>query len=339
MLLFVVAVAACSSNGVKHGASSTTTGGSPKPTQAVAAKPSPGCRASTPVAPGETRVNTTSQGAARWYIRHVPPSYDPHVPMPVVLDLHGYEEGAVVHTKMSGLGPYGDAHGFVTITPQGSGTAVALWNTDLHGADVAFIGNLLDEVDRTLCVDDNRVFVTGLSNGAFMTSAVACAYADRVAAAAPVAGIREIDGCTFARPVPVVAFHGTADPFVSYNGGLGPKALALPAPDGSGKTLGQSGAAAAQTKGPSIPEITAAWATRNGCASAPPAERAVASDVTLLTWRCPADATVELYRVTDGGHAWPGSPFSRSIAAIVGRTTFSISANDVIWQFFQQHPL
>ena len=39
-------------------------------------------------------------------------------------------------------------------------------------------------------------------------------------------------------PVPVVTLHGTADPFVDYNGGLGPSALALPAPDGSGRTVG-----------------------------------------------------------------------------------------------------
>lgn len=340
-VLFVVALAACSSGGSKSASKSKTStpNASAQPAATVAAKPSSGCNATTRVAPGETRVDTTFRGAARWYIRHVPPSYDAHTPMPVVLDLHGYAEGAVVHTKMSALGPYGDSHGFVTISPQGSGTAVPLWDTSLHGTDVAFIGGLLDEVDRTLCVDDHRVFVTGLSNGAFMTSAVACAYANRVAAAAPVAGIREIDGCTFTRPVPVVAIHGTADPFVSYDGGLGPKALSLPAPDGSGKTLAQSGAAATQTKGPSIPDITTAWAKRNGCASAPPSERPIASDVTLLTWKCPADASVELYRVTDGGHAWPGSEFSKAISSYVGKTTFSISADDVIWTFFEQHPL
>ncbi len=290
------------------------------------------------VAPGETRVDTTSGGIGRWYLRHVPPAYDGTTPLPVVIDIHGYAEGATVHTKMSALGPYGDAHDFVTITPQGSGTAVPLWNTDLQSADVAYIGDLLDELDRTLCVDDHRIFVTGLSNGAFMTSAVACAYADRIAAAAPVAGIRDIDGCAPKRAVPVVAFHGTADPYVSYEGGLGPKALQLPSPDGSG-TIGQSGAAAAQTKGPTIPEITAAWAKRNDCASSAPAEREVASDVTLLRWSCPPGADVELYRVEGGGHSWPGSDFSKAVASAVGPTTFSIDADDVMWEFFEAHPL
>ena len=297
------------------------------PAAQVAPEPSAGCSAAVTVAPGEVRVDTAASGAPRWYYRHVPPSYTGATPMPVVIDLHGYLEGATIHTKMSGLGPFGDTHGFVTITPEGSGTKVPMWNTDLHGPDVKFIGDLLDEVERTLCVDQRRVFVTGLSNGAFMTSAVACAYSARVAAVAPVAGIQDIAGCTFARPVPVIAFHGTADPFVAYTGGLGPKALALPAPDGSGRTLGQTGVAKTAAKGPSILQITADWAARNGCGTTP-SEHPVTSDVTLISFRCPS-----------GADAWPGSAFSQAIASSVGKTTMTISADAVMWQFFEAHPL
>jgi polyhydroxybutyrate depolymerase len=239
---------------------------------------------------------------------------------------------------MSALGPFGDTHHFVTITPQGSGTSVPRWDTGLHSADVKYIGDLLDEVERTVCVDEHRVFVTGLSNGAFMTSAVACKYADRIAAAAPVAGIRDIAGCKPARPVPVIAFHGTADPYVSYNGGLGEKAAELPAGDGSGKTLGQIGAVNPKQKGATIPQITAAWAKRNGCTTRP-TSTTVAADVTLIRFPCPHGDEAELYRITGGGHTWPGSAFSKAIASAVGYTTFSISADDLMWKFFEDHPL
>lgn len=40
---------------------------------------------------------------------------------------------------------------------------------------------------------------------------MACRYADRVAAIAPVAGNREPDGCDSAGPVAVLAIHGTDD--------------------------------------------------------------------------------------------------------------------------------
>lgn len=256
----------------------------------------------------------------------------------MVIDLHGYLEGAAIHRANSGLEPFGDEHGFITITPQGSGAPIARWDTALDSADVKYVGDLLDETEKTLCLDERRIFVTGLSNGAFMTSAVACKYADRIAAAAPVAGISDIKGCSFARPVPVIAFHGTADPFVAYNGGLGPSALKLPAPDGSGKTIGQLAAGIALTKGPSVPQISADWAKRNGCGAKPTEEKAT-SDVTRVVFPCPPGAEVELDRITGGGHSWPGSAFSKTISGVVGKTTTTISANVVMWQFFEAHPL
>lgn len=336
-LVALVALAACSSSANGNGPDLTTAPSTTVSAADVAAQPSSGCQAKVKILPGEIKVNTTSNGAPRWYWRHIPPSYTGLKPMPLVIDLHGYSEGATIHTKMSMLGPFGDTHGFVTLTPEGSGTAVPLWNTDLKSDDVKFIGNLLDEAERTLCVDQRRIFVAGLSNGAFMTSAVACAYSTRVAAVAPVAGIRDISGCKFARPVPVMTFHGTTDPFVAYGGGLGPKALALPSPDGKG-TLGGSGAATNQTKGPSIPQITADWAKRNGCGTTPKATK-LTSDVTTITFPCPAGDDVVLQRITGGGHAWPGSAFSQAIAGTVGKTTMTISANQLMWTFFEAHPL
>jgi polyhydroxybutyrate depolymerase len=61
--------------------------------------------------------------------------------------------------------------------------------------------------------------------------------------------------------------------------------------------------------------------------------------VTLVRYLCALGREVGMYRVTDGGHAWPGSAFSRSIEAAVGFTTFSINASDIIWDFFAHHPL
>ena len=308
------------------------------PAGAVSAPPasSPGCHDRPAVAPGTSQVALDADGVDGFYLRHIPPNSSAGQALPLVVDLHGYAESAAIEAVMTQLGPYGDTHGFITITPQGQGP-VPLWNTTLGSADLHFIGSLLDDAEHTLCVNEQRVYVTGLSDGAFMTSAVACEYANRVAAVAPVAGIQDTAGCRPARPVPVVTFHGTADPFVAFNGGLGAKALQLPAPDGSNRTLGQSGAAT-NTTGPSIPQITAAWAKRNGCA-AHPASSAVASDVTSFRYRCPAHADVDFYRIAGGGHSWPGSQFSRSIAAVTGPTTFSISADTIIWRFFQAHPL
>jgi polyhydroxybutyrate depolymerase len=178
--------------------------------------------------------------------------------------------------------------------------------------------------------------------GAFTSSAVACELSSRVAAVAPVAGLQAFSWCRPKRPVPVVAFQGTTDPFVSYTGGPGPAALKLPAPDGSNKTVGQELKAHPHAAGnplpQSIPTQVATWAKRNGC-GATPTKTQIASDVTRVTYPCAADSSVQFYVIKGGGHTWPGAPPGVFPAATVGRTTTSISANQVIWNFFQAHPL
>lgn len=306
----------------------------------VPARPSAGCGTDrvTAVVPGEQRVTITSSGVERWFFERVPPAHDGQQPLPLVLDFHGYSEGAEIHLLMSALGPFGDEQGFVTLTPQGTGP-VPRWDTTLGSPDLVFVGDLLDHAAATLCIDTNRAFATGLSNGAFMSSAIACAYADRIAAVAPVAGIRDVNGCGQERPVPVVAFHGTADGFVAYDGGLGERALDLPAPDGSGRTLREAGVEpSAGEQAPSVPDIARSWAARNGCTGAE-LETAVSVDVALLTYGCPPGAEVELYRVDGGGHSWPGSDFSAQVVSVIGPTTFSIDANALMWAFFTEHPL
>jgi polyhydroxybutyrate depolymerase len=309
-------------------------------TTTVPEAPSAGCdSAADDVATGEQRIEVPSGATTRYYFRYVPQDYDGAVPLPVVVDLHGYLEGAEVHKQHSALGPYGDQQGFVTLTPHGPGTdGVPRWDTAATSADMTFIGEMLDDVEDAVCVDRARVFMTGLSNGAMMTSSIACAMSDRVAAVAPVAGVTTIEDCGATRPVPVVAFHGTADGFLAFDGGLGEQALNLPAPDGSGRSLRDLRVGGVGAQGPSVPDIMGDWATRNGCDSEPNEEE-VADDVTLHAFPCPSGADVQLYEIEGGGHTWPGSEFSKAIESSVGPTTFSIDANEVMWEFFVAHPL
>jgi len=160
----------------------------------------------------------------------------PGRPLPVIFDLHAYEEPGPLQVTLSGLGAYGQSHGFVTITPWIDNQRIPQWLSSVGSKDMSWFGGLLTHVEVTTCVDENRVYVTGDSNGAFMASAVACRYSSRVAAVAPVAGIQAVSLCRTTRPVPVVAFHGTADPLVHYNGTPSKAVEDLPAPNGSGET-------------------------------------------------------------------------------------------------------
>jgi polyhydroxybutyrate depolymerase len=142
-----------------------------------------------------------------------------------------------------------------------------------------------------------------------MAARLACDAADLVAAVGPVSAAYPGGPCEPSRPVPVAAIHGTADPIVPY-GGLGE---ALPAVEG----------------------VVADWVERNGCEPGPVATE-VAVEVTLFAWGgCASGADVLLYRVTDGRHGWPGS----GDTSAWGRTTDSIDAAALLWEFFAVHPM
>ncbi len=226
------------------------------------------------------------------------------------------------------------------MSPQVNET-VQHWVTKPGSSDQTFLITLIGHLEDTLCVDSRRVYVAGYSNGAFMASALACSDASKIAAVATVAGIEATTNCKPSRRVPVIAFHGTADPFVPYQGGIGPAAKKLPAPNGSG-TIGSQLKSVAnqgiQQNDLPIPQEEARWAARNGCSKAPKTSTP-ATGVTLIAYDCPGNATVELYRENGDGHIWAGSQAMVSIASIVGPTTFAISDNHLIWDFFESHPM
>jgi len=299
----------------------------------VAARPSAGCgrESASEVPAGETESAIDSGGETRTFYLRVPPAHDGKRPVPLVVDFHGFGEGARIHTAFSGMPDLGMADGFVTVTPQGSG-ASAFWNTFglPRPDDVAFTSALLDDLGDTLCIDRARTYASGMSNGAFMTSLLACRMSDRFAAVAPVAGAQDPVSCDPSRPVPVIAFHGTDDTYVRFRGGLGPGV----------RTLGVDPSISLPVlENRSVPEVLGLWANRNGCSRTPALERAH-KDVVRMTWPgCRDGADVVLYVIEGGGHTWPGSAVSGAAKGMIGPTTMSIRADELIWDFFRAHPM
>ena len=84
--------------------------------------------------------------------------------------------------------------------------------------DVTFLTDLVGVLEHRYCIDSTQVYATGFSGGARMASQLACDASNVFAAVAPVSGLRRPTPCPASRPVPVIAFHGTADPVDPYNG-------------------------------------------------------------------------------------------------------------------------
>jgi polyhydroxybutyrate depolymerase len=203
-----------------------------------------------------------------------------------------------------------DSAGFIAAYPEGLGNPQTWrFGSLAEGkADLEFIRELVTSLEAQVSIDQRRIYVTWISNGAEMSYRLACDAADLFAAFAPVSGAYQKYGdCNPSRPVPAVAFHGTDDKLLPYNG-IPP--LFLP-----------------------VRDWAAEWAARNGC-SAGPAATFQKGDVTGETWSdCWQGADVVLYTIQGKGHSWPGSNMPAAI------TTRDIDATDAMWHFFAAHPM
>ena len=268
--------------------------------------------------PGSDEVWTVmSSGVPRLVNVHVPTSYDPSRGTPLVLNFHGFTSDAVQEALLSQMSPKADDEGFVVMYPVGTGVPLS-WNAGACCGtaaatgvdDIQFVKDLLQTAEDKLCIDPARVYATGMSNGGFLSHRIGCELADRFAAIAPVAGVLGVPTCTPTRPVPVIEFHGTADPLVPYDG-------------------------SSILNFPSVPDTFAGWAQRDGCTGTP-VQTYQNGDATCSTYQqCAGGAEVTLCTIAGGGHTWPGG----TPVPTLGATSTDIHATDAMWDFFVAHPL
>lgn len=267
-------------------------------------------------------------GNVRQYKVHVPPSYDPEVPMPLVFCFHGLMQNAVMFcVNGAGMVTKSDAAGFVLVMPNGFNNR---WNSgsccaaDPGPDDVGLVRAIFEEVGKHVNVDLDRVYATGLSNGGFMSYRLACDAADIFAAVAPGAGAltsnelgwgntaSDFVACTPSEPVSVLDMHGTADGIVPYD--LQAKSL-----DGMARVDGC------------------------GTTTAPAVAPVSAGDTTCVSYDgCPAGIELTGCAVEGGGHVWFGSDSCGTGAgpaacSFVGANSDTLVNTDEAWAFFSRH--
>ena len=267
----------------------------------------------------QTNGELISSGVTRDYLLHVPESYDPSQPVPLVVSLHGAAMWPAQQMNMSRWNRVADENGFLVVYPGGRSTPRA-W----HGAsasvdaDVRFIADLIEDLSRSYRIDPARVYADGLSNGGRMAWMLSCRLADEIAAVGTIAAANELpwEECGDAPPVPAMLFHGTDDPVVPYGGGT---SWVSPIPF------------------PAVEEWAAKWAARNEC-SPSPRETVPVPDVSRREYvDCAGDASVILYTLRGAGHTWPGGkPLPEWLA---GPNTNSVNATAELWAFFNAHRL
>lgn len=271
---------------------------------------------------GKTSTETLqSGGVERTFRLHIPTGYDGRTPLPLVVSLHGYTSNPTQQAFYTGFEQIGDREGFIVVHPLATGNPTRWYAGTISYTgiakvdDVQFFNDLLDALGKQLCIDDSRIFVNGLSNGGGMADRLACDLSLRIAAIGSVSGAYPSlqMPCEPARPIPLIAFHGTADTVVKY---AGDTRLLFPA----------------------VEDWAAEWAKRNSCTMGP-VEGFKKDDVIERVWSaCAGNADVQFYRIEEGGHTWPGSELDLSSTAL-GKTTRTINASELMWEFFKAHPL
>lgn len=275
--------------------------------------PTTGCGVDPAGAPGTSvDLELVSDGVPRSYRLHVPATYDPHRPTPVILAFHGRKGTGAELEEFSGLSSLPAIVAYPDGLPVDGKTAWAGAPYAPPVDDVRFVSELLDELQSTMCVDRDAVFATGKSNGGGFTALLACQMSNRIAAFAPVAGAfypQSREGCRSRRPVPMLEFHGVSDTIIEYAGG-----------ESHGEPF------------PAVMDWLDGWVDRAHCRSF--TQERIGPDVTHLAWSdCGRHADVEHYRVDGAGHTWPGELSDSG----PGSATQTISATEVMWEFFQEH--
>ena len=254
-----------------------------------------------PHASGVSSQQLTSGERQRAYRLFVPPGYDGRQRLPLVLDLHGSGGNAAGQARTSGLETLSTGERFIVATLEGQGNR---WNVpaqDGRADDVTYVGDVIAHVAARVCTDETRIYATGFSGGGRMTSLLACKLGSRLAAVAPVSGLRWPGPCD-GRAVPVLTFHGLADPQNPYDGHAA----------GRGAEWEES-----------VPDALASWSRHNKCKGEAILEDPAGPLSTMRYEGC-GDAEVRMIRIDGLGHTW---------------TRVEVDTTAVMWQFFKSHRL
>ena len=275
-----------------------------------------------------------SGALTRSYLLHVPKQLT-H-PAPLVIVMHGYTGSADSIMSYSGMNEVADEEGFVVVYPQGTvdqqGNAFFNVGYEFHADasvdDLQFIRDLVAHLQDELTLNPDKVFATGMSNGADMSYLLACQASDIFRAVAPIAGVmmkETFDTCSPSRPLPLFEVHGTNDEVSLFNGDMENSG-------GWGPYL-------------DLPATIAFWVELNGLTLKQSSNllNSAANDSSHIIfdryWSETQDNEVWFYRVVDGGHHWPGVQFDwwRNPMAwwYFRNANQDIDTSRVVWSFFE----
>jgi len=307
---------------------------------ALCAKSLIGHSATQSLLPGSQTIELDFQEQHRSYIVHLPPQAKSGKALPLVLNFHGGGSNAVAEERYSGMDTTADRNGFIAVYPNGSGHfgRALTWNAGRCCAyamrknidDVGFARAVINDLATRTSIDRSRVYATGMSNGAMMAYRLGAKASDLIAAIAPVEGAMVVDTKGPSRPVSLMAFNSTDDPFVPYDGGYG-----------------RMGGVAHGDLYPPVSYVLGQWRMFDDCPvesrtdpekKGAPRSPDANNTATRIVWApCKMGTEVVLWKLSGSGHVWPGG--TRGMTRLLGPSTDLIDASEMMWEFFRRFSL
>ena len=232
----------------------------------------------------------------------------------IMLSLHGSRSNGRQQAQLTGMEALASSKRAVVVFPQADTPDRGGFKWD-HEGDLGYLRQLIESLLERYPVAGERVCICGMSGGARMSCFFASTHADLVAAVGAVGGLRAPSVTTPTRPIPVIAFHGTADRINPYAGGLG------------------------QRWNESVPEAARRWAVANGVAEQR-SETRLGRSLSRTTYGAEDEpGEVTLWTIDGAGHTWPGGSARLLLRLFLGPVSQEINASEEIWRFYQRHTL
>ncbi|MEW6270027.1 MAG: PHB depolymerase family esterase [Thermodesulfobacteriota bacterium] len=227
---------------------------------------------------GTREVTINAGGVERSFVLTVPESALQGRPVPLVTLFHGVFGSAAGIEAVTGFAQKAAEEGFILAAGDGVGRS---WNAGVccepavseNVDDVGFTRDMVAVIESEYCIDPERVYATGFSNGAAMVFRLACDAADLFAAFAPVGGSLALFPCEPSATRPVQIINNVEDPIVPF-------------------ALGEF----------SFGELV----KHNSCSAARESVELAPNATCDVAAECAGGATTELCAVTGLGHDWPG---------------------------------
>jgi polyhydroxybutyrate depolymerase len=269
------------------------------------------------------KKNSNKNSKDATYSIYLPKGYTSTKTYPLVVNFHGLGSKAVKHEHYCKLDDVADKEGFIAVYPQSNHEG---WNAGLGfksymngDDDIGNLNKLLDTLESIYSIDKKRIYATGVSLGGSFTYRIACEMSDRIAAVASVSGLMSdstLVHCNLKRNIPILHIHGTDDYVMHYSG------------------MHQANGVEALLK---------IWTLKDQCVQKPDTiqipnrDKTDHSTVQLIKYKeCAGKSEVWFYKITNGGHAWPGGG---NKFRILGRKNNDFNGSQAIWDFFKKFTL